>query len=144
MPIASAVIGGLITFLGVRSTIKFEQIKNDKIEKMSNKPYLKISYQEGRENVYSDYIKNTFDQDNIDFDKTTHFYAYQINTISLINSSNGDCILNELIIDDNKYSLNNILVLKNDIINIITTRNSYVNAKSKINKIYITGTDVLS
>lgn len=143
MPIVSAVIGGLLTFLGVRYTIKHEQIKNDKNEKLLNKPYLKISYQKGVENVYSDYIKDTFDQDNIDFDKMTHFYSYQINTIFLLNSSNGDCILKEFIIDDNKYSLNNILILKNESINLITTRNSYVNAKNKINKIYIKASDVL-
>ncbi len=143
MPIVSAIVGGLLTFLGVRYTIKHEQIKNDKNEKLLNKPYLKISNQKGIETIYSDYIKHTFDEDNIDFDKTNHYYSYKINTIFLMNSSNGDCILKELIIDDNKYSLNNILLLKNESINIITTHNTYINAKNKINKIYIRATDVL-
>ena len=83
MPIVSAIIGGLLTFLGVRYTIRHEQIKNDKNEKLLNKPYLKISNQKGVETIYSDYIKDTFDEDNIDFDKTKHFYSYQIDTIFL-------------------------------------------------------------
>jgi hypothetical protein len=143
MPIISAIIGGLLTFLGVRYTIKHEQIKNDKNEKLLNKPYLKVSYQKGAENVYSDYITDTFDQNKIDFDKTKHFYAYQINTICLMNSSNGDCILKGFIIDDKEYSLGEVLILKNETINLFTTRSTYINTEKQIENIYIRATDVL-
>ena len=143
MPIVSAIIGGLLTFLGVKHTIAFERNRDNENMVLLNKPYLKISHQKGSENVSCDYIKDTFNQENIDFDKTKFYYSYLIETICLTNSSNADCILREFIIDGIKYSIGNVLFLKNESINLLTTKNYYVNAEKPINNIYIRADDVL-
>ena len=109
MPIVSAIIGGLLTFLGVFYTIKYEQSKGNKTEKMLNKPYLKISFQKVQETIRSTHIENAFNQNNIDNNTTSCFYTYLIDKISIINSSNADCILKEFVVDDVKFSLNNVL-----------------------------------
>lgn len=143
MPIVSAIIGGLLTFFGVFYTIKFEQNKSKKNEKMLNKPYLKISFQKGQETIHSTHIENTFNQNNIDNNTTYCFYTYLIDKISIINSSNADCILKEFVVDDVKFSLNNVLILKNEIFNLDITRNNYVNSLNLVKNMYISVLDIL-
>ena len=143
IPISASIIGGLITFLGVYITIKFQQKQNSDNTVLLNKPFLKISKQKGDETVSCDYIKESFDEDNIDFEKTKFFYIYMIQTISLKNSSNADCILKEFIIDGNSYSINDVLLLKNEIIDLVTTNNCYVKTKEPLKNIFIRADDVL-
>ena len=143
MPIISAIIGGLLTFLGVFYTIKFEQSKSNKNERMLNKPYLKISFQKGQETIRSAHMENTFNQNNIDNNITHCFYTYLIDKISIINSSNADCILKEFVVDDVKFSLNNVLILKNEIFNLDITRNNYVNSLNLVKNMYISVLDIL-
>ena len=143
MPIISAIIGGLLTFLGVFYTIKFEQNKSNKNERMLNKPYLKISFQKGQETIRSAHMENTFNQNNIDNNITHCFYTYLIDKISIINSSNADCILKEFVVDDVKFSLNNVLILKNEIFNLDITRNNYVNSLNLVKNMYISVLDIL-
>ena len=143
IPIVSAIIGGFLTFLGVFYTIKYEQSKSNKNEKMLNKPYLKISFQTGQETIRSTHIENTFNQNNIDNNTTSCFYAYLIDKISIKNSSNANCILKEFVVDDVNFSLNNNLILKDEIFNLDITRNNYVNSLNLVKEIYISVLDVL-
>ena len=128
---------------GVFYTIKFEQNKSNKNERILNKPYLKISFQKGQETIRSTHIENTFNQNNIDKNITHCFYTYLIDKISIINSSNADCILKEFVVDDIKFSLNNVLILKNEIFNLDITRNNYVNSLDSVKNMYISVLDIL-
>lgn len=144
IPLICAFVGGAITFFGVLCTIKHEKVKNKENEKLRYKPYLKLSYEKGYENIrLQESIKHTFDQDNIDFDKTKFFYSYIIETMNIMNSSNAECILKEIIIDGARYKLNETFLLKNEPINLITTGNRYINSKDLIKNIYISASDVL-
>lgn len=144
IPLISALIGGAVTFLGVKMTINHENKKTLTEEKLKYKPYLKLSSIGGGETIEcKERIKDTFDQDNIDFDKVKRFYAYVINDIKIKNSSNSECILRSVIIDGAEYLLKERLLLKDEVANLITTRTTYVNSKNLLKSIVISASDVL-
>lgn len=143
IPIVAAFLGGIVTFLGVLITIRFQQKQNKNNIVLLNKPYLKILKQKGNETVFCRTITNEFDVRNMDYEKTKVFYNCIIDTIYLKNSSNADCILKEFIVDGNTYSIDNVLILKNEVINLETTRNFSVNTETGFKSINIRVEDVL-
>lgn len=144
IPLISAIIGGTLTFLGVYYTIKKQEEKENKNEKLKYKPYLKISHNKSKNEVCcKEYIKDTFNQDNIDFEKTKGFYTFRIETFYINNSNNAECILKTIIIDNEEYKLNEYLLTNNEGIGITTTRNVCINIEQPIKTIYLKISDLL-
>ncbi|MBR4418927.1 MAG: hypothetical protein IKT33_02875 [Clostridia bacterium] len=142
--IISAIIGGALTFLGVYYTIKKQQEKENKNEKLKYKPYLKISQSQCKNEIFCiDSIKHTFDQDNIDFEKTKFFYTATIQTFYITNGNNAECLIKEIIIDDQKYKLKTFLLSKNESIGIAVTGNFSINLKESIKNICLVVADLL-
>ena len=74
IPLLSALIGGALTFLGVFYTIKHQERKEKENECLKYKPYLKISLNQCRNEICcKEYIKSTFDEEDIDFEKPNIF-----------------------------------------------------------------------
>lgn len=144
IPLISAIIGGALTFLGVFYTIKKQEEKEGRNEQLKYKPYLKISQNKCKNEICcKDYIKDTFDQDNIDFEKTKGFYTFRIETFYINNSNNAECILKSIIIDDQEYQLNEYLLSNNECVGITTTRTICINIARPIKIIYLKASDLL-
>lgn len=144
IPILCAIIGGALTFGGVLLTIKDQHKKEKHDEKLKYTPYLKLSHGTSNDIINCrDNIKSTFDQEHIDFSTTKLFYAFVLKTFFVKNSSSSDCVLTEIILDNNTYELNKVLLLKDEIIGIATTNTFYVNIKEPLTKIYLKASDLL-
>ena len=143
IPLLCALLGGLLTFGGVKYTIKKQEEKEKKNEKLKYKPYLKLTNHIcGNEICCKDYIKDTFDQDNINFETTKHFYSFRLNTFYIQNCV-AECIIKEIIIDNERYKLNESLLFSNEIIGISTTYNRCINIKNLLKNIYLVASDTL-
>ncbi len=144
LSIFSALFGGGITFAGVWITIKRQENKQKEDKELQYKPYLMLTNKHSDNTLFSEMIKDTFNQENIDFEKTKYFYVANIETVYIMNSSNAECIIKEIVIDNVKYKIDNKLILKNEIINLCTTRNVRINLEKQIESVFIVASDVLN
>ena len=143
IPLICALIGGMLTFFGVLYTIKKQTKKEKKEEKLKYKPYLKISHNKcGQEICLQRYIIGMLEPENINSEKFK-YYSFILEDFSILNSSNAECLLREIVIDNKKYPFHETLLLKNEQAIIITTRNSYVNISKLLKEIYLTASDSL-
>jgi len=143
IPLISAIIGGLLTFLGVYYTIRKQEKKEKQEEILKYKPYLKIS----NDKCINEINCKKDIQDDVDLDKDLEvmdcYYSYLIDTFYIKNSENAECVIKEIILDSQRYALNETLLLNNEIVGISTTKNLFVATKKLLNEIYLTASDLL-
>lgn len=139
IPIICALIGGCLTIVGVSLTIWHENNKDKKNQKLLYTPYLIKSNESTKNKIF---LKQSIKHDLI-IDQTEYYFCYIIEKLTIQNSSNAECILTGFIMDGVEYEFTDNFLLKNSLIEIDFTGNSYINKIKPIESMYLIASDVL-